>query len=251
MTTNNPHFRRRFTYSNVMATVAIFLAMGGAGAVAATHLGRNTVGSTQLKAAAVTGAKVKDGSLTGADVNGSTLGKVPTASRADSASSADHAAGAHRADSAGHADAATRADTAGHADTAAQASTAVTGESAATAKLAETAAALTEPEAPHIFNRPGENKSAAIFTVITNVGFYRDHEGVVHLQGRAEPNAGGSGFFAELPVGYRPSQDEVFFGVGPKPTALVTVEAGGSINIINADKGETVSLDGITWRAVS
>jgi hypothetical protein len=82
--------RKRLTYANVMATIAVFLCLGGATAVAAGTLGKNTVGPRQLKAKAVTtgkladnavdGAKVANGSLTGADINVGALGTVPTAS---------------------------------------------------------------------------------------------------------------------------------------------------------------------------
>jgi hypothetical protein len=49
--------RQRLTYANVIATVALFLALGGA-AVAATQLPRNSVGTGQLKAGAVTAGKI-------------------------------------------------------------------------------------------------------------------------------------------------------------------------------------------------
>ena len=56
----------RCTYANVVATLALFLALGGVG-YAATSLPANSVGSAQLKPDAVTGAKVKNGSLRSAD----------------------------------------------------------------------------------------------------------------------------------------------------------------------------------------
>jgi hypothetical protein len=56
--------RSRITYANVVATLALFLAVGGATAIAASHLGKNTVGSKQLKANAVTAAKIKNGAVT-------------------------------------------------------------------------------------------------------------------------------------------------------------------------------------------
>jgi len=84
--------RSRLTYANLMATFAVFLALGG-GAYAATQLKKNSVGTKQLKNNSVTakklkngsvsGAKVLDGSLTGADIKASTLGTVPRASDAD------------------------------------------------------------------------------------------------------------------------------------------------------------------------
>ena len=50
-------FRSRVTYANVIATLALFLALGG-GAYAAFKLPANSVGSRQLKSKAVTPSKV-------------------------------------------------------------------------------------------------------------------------------------------------------------------------------------------------
>jgi hypothetical protein len=109
--------RKRLTYANVMSSIAVFLVIGGASAVAASQLAKNSVGKKQLKNGAVTtaklkknavtaakikdnavtagkikdnavtgtklqdgsvtGAKVLDGSLTGADINAATLATVP------------------------------------------------------------------------------------------------------------------------------------------------------------------------------
>jgi hypothetical protein len=52
-----PAVRKRVTYSNVIATMALFIALGGV-AVAATQLPRNSVGKRQLKRGAVTSAKL-------------------------------------------------------------------------------------------------------------------------------------------------------------------------------------------------
>jgi hypothetical protein len=48
---------RRLTYANVVATLALFVALGG-GAYAATQLKKNSVGTKQLKNGAVTEAKL-------------------------------------------------------------------------------------------------------------------------------------------------------------------------------------------------
>jgi hypothetical protein len=82
----------RLSYANVVATVAVFLALGG-GAYAAFKLPKNSVGTKQLKNGAVTGKKLATGavtaskvahnSLTGSQVNSATLGKVPSARSAD------------------------------------------------------------------------------------------------------------------------------------------------------------------------
>jgi len=85
--------RSMLTYANVISTLCLFLLLGGGAAVAASHLGTNSVGAKQLKKNSVTtakiknkavtgtkirnnsvnGAKVADGSLTGADVQDRSL----------------------------------------------------------------------------------------------------------------------------------------------------------------------------------
>jgi hypothetical protein len=73
------HRRFRPTYANVVATLALFIALGGTG-YAATHLSRNSVGAAQLRRNAVTGAKVKDGSLAAADFG---AGQLPAGPRGE------------------------------------------------------------------------------------------------------------------------------------------------------------------------
>jgi hypothetical protein len=67
--------RPRLTYANVIATLALFLALGGGAAYAATKLQKSSVGTRQLKKNAVTGAKVKDGSLSVEDFKSGQLPK--------------------------------------------------------------------------------------------------------------------------------------------------------------------------------
>jgi hypothetical protein len=58
--------RKRLSYANVVASLALFLTLGGVG-YAATQLPGNSVGTLQLKANAVTSGKVKNGTLQKAD----------------------------------------------------------------------------------------------------------------------------------------------------------------------------------------
>jgi hypothetical protein len=51
------HLPRRLTYANVMATIAVFIALGGA-SYAAIKLPKNSVGTEQLKKGAVTPTKL-------------------------------------------------------------------------------------------------------------------------------------------------------------------------------------------------
>jgi hypothetical protein len=57
---------QRLTYANVMATSAVFIALGGS-AYAAIKLPKNSVGSRQIKSNAISSSKVKDGSLKAMD----------------------------------------------------------------------------------------------------------------------------------------------------------------------------------------
>jgi hypothetical protein len=65
--------RPKLTYANVVATLALFIAVGGASAFAASQLGKNSVGTKQLKNNAVTSPKVKDHSLEGKDIKAGQL----------------------------------------------------------------------------------------------------------------------------------------------------------------------------------
>jgi hypothetical protein len=58
----------RLTYANVMSTVAVFLALGGATAFAATQVAKKSVGPSQLKKNAVTTAKIKNNAVTKAKI---------------------------------------------------------------------------------------------------------------------------------------------------------------------------------------
>jgi hypothetical protein len=57
-------FLPKLSYANVVATLALFLALGGGAAFAATQLPKNSVGPNQLKKGAVTPAKLKKGAVT-------------------------------------------------------------------------------------------------------------------------------------------------------------------------------------------
>jgi hypothetical protein len=114
----------KLTYSNVISTLCLFLLLGGGTAFAANQLGKNSVGSKQIKKNAVTTAKLKNGAVTGSKIKLSTLGTVPSATKAghattaDNATNAGHATTADNATNAGHATTADNATNAGHATTA-------------------------------------------------------------------------------------------------------------------------------------
>ena len=94
--------RDKLTYANVMASAAVFIALGGS-AYAALRVPPNSVGTRQLKAGAVTtgklageavtAAKVAEHSLTGQDISLPALGTVPMAADASQASNSDTVGG--------------------------------------------------------------------------------------------------------------------------------------------------------------
>jgi hypothetical protein len=94
--------RSNLTYANVMATVAVFIALGGA-SYAAVKLPKNSVGTKQIKKEAITGAKIKNGAVTGAKIAITSLGTVPSATTAASATTATTATTATNATNAGNA----------------------------------------------------------------------------------------------------------------------------------------------------
>src|SRR5437016_8471561 len=68
---------QRLTYANVMATVAVFIALGGSSYAALT------IDGTQLKNRSVHGVKIARNTLGATEIRESALGKVPRARSAD------------------------------------------------------------------------------------------------------------------------------------------------------------------------
>jgi hypothetical protein len=71
----------RPTYANVVSTLCLFLLLGGASALAATQLAKNSVGTKQIKKNAVVTAKIKNAAVTNSKLadNAVTSGKITDA----------------------------------------------------------------------------------------------------------------------------------------------------------------------------
>jgi hypothetical protein len=196
--------RSKLSYSNVVATLALILAIGGGSAFAATQLAKNSVGPRQLKKNAVTTAKIKPGAVTSAKIKLGTLGTVPTAAHATNAS---------------------------HADT------------------ATVASSIAPPESPRVVGTAGQPPFVAPWKNVNDefapVSFYKDREGVVHLEGLAEGNGTDVVIFT-LPPGYRPNKKLFFsnFGYSGAQWPLY-VEANGDVK---SGSVWEISLSGITFR---
>lgn len=203
--------QERLSYANVVATLALSLALGGVG-YAASQLPKNSVGTKQLKKSAVTGAKVKKQTLTGKNINLAKLGTVPSAT---------------------------------------------------------TASALTALEAVHAVGAAGEppfldgtiTRPPEEGVTFPPVGFYKDHEGIVHLQGLATVGNGENpkeGMLFSLPAGFRPGPGVSLTFPNVEGEEEISVLGAGVISegkdlsgdvYATAGKGTIASLNGITFRA--
>lgn len=104
----------KLTYANVVATLALFIALGGT-TIAATKLHGSqikpgTVTGKQIRANSVPGGDLRKNTVTGRQVKESTLARVPRARQAELAEQASRAAQANVAAKATQADRAARAD---------------------------------------------------------------------------------------------------------------------------------------------
>lgn len=213
--------RKRLTYANVMSSIAVFLILGGATALAAGQLGKNTVGTKQLKKEAVTAAKIKNGAVTGSKINLASLGTVPNAT---------HAAAADKATNADSATHATNADQLGGAP----ASTYVKGPL----------------EAVHLIGKPGQpaflNGCQNIAPSFQPAGFYKDPFGVVHLVGDISGCSGPNVDVFTLPAGFRPSTFQRFIDHASDTTVgTIRVSPEG---VVETFSNATPILNGITFR---
>jgi hypothetical protein len=149
-------FLRHISFSNVIALLALFIALGGA-AYAGTKINGNsiknasigggklkneTIGAGKLKKGVITTAQIQPGSITSSSIDLTTLGTVPTAQTATTAHTATIANKATSATTAGTASSATTADSATHANSATTADRATVAGEAETLE-GETAADLT------------------------------------------------------------------------------------------------------------
>ena len=222
----------KLTYANVVSSLCLFLLLGGGAAVAA-GLAKNSVGTKQLKKNAVTAVKVKNGSiteakiaegavtankvaagsLTGAQIDASTLGTVPSAHAAD---------------------------------------TATVAKTADVANTASIAKSLTAPEPWHVVGAPGEPKFSETWTSVgvsyAPVSFYKDQTGIVHLRGPAGNSTPGEEIF-RLPPGFRPDPN-VFLAFPVICSCLEDrLEISGFNGEVRVANGTSVYLEGISFKA--
>jgi hypothetical protein len=201
-----------------MSTIAVFLVIGGASAFAASQLGKNTVGSKQLQKNAVTTAKIKKNAVTTAKIK------------------KDAVTGAK-----------------------------VNESTLGTVPSATLANSIPPAEATHFVGAAGEppfengssNLGVSGGARLGSVGFYKDHEGIVHLQGVAKVGKSSSTAVSifTLPAGYRPAASTAlaFEQVSEASVVVAGVNTFSesvdlSSKVVGAEEKFAV-LDGITFRA--
>jgi hypothetical protein len=211
---------RRPSPAMIVALIALVCALTG---TAWAALGKNSVGSKQLKKNAVVTAKIKKEAVTGAKIKKDTV-------------------------------------------TGAKVNESTLG----TVPSAGVASSLTPPEAVHLVGAGGqpsfENGSGNAVVEglpgvhLNPVGFWKDKEGVVHLQGIAQVGKGGTGIVSifTLPAGFRPASGAIIIQApaGPENPAVI---GGSNASFPGTDLSGKVAgneeklsvLDGITFRAES
>lgn len=108
--------RPRLTYANVVATIALFAALGGV-SYAATTLPKNSVGTQQIQAEAVRTGKLAEDAVTASRLSQGVRERIAAAGTTTTATSTpDSVKHAETADTAARADTATSADTAKDAE---------------------------------------------------------------------------------------------------------------------------------------
>jgi len=238
--------RERLTYANVMATLALFVALGGAG-YAAVKLPRNSVGPKQIKEDAVKASEQAPNSVAGGNLIDESVGGDDVAEGA--IGSSELANGAVGGDDIGD----------GIIGSSEIANGGVTSEdlggSSVTASKLNAPASFTTAGLPDAFGTcAGVGDSWGSFSpdVNNSVSYYRDPFGIVHLRGIAVRCGAAGTTILTLPAGYRPDRQQIPT-VWSQNTGAWRLSIGGNGAVepfpaAGVPAGTWISLDSVTFR---
>lgn len=280
--------RPRFTYANVIATIALFIALGGVGYATGVIPPANSVGASQIKTNAVGSAEIAPSAVHAADMATGSVGAAQL--RAGAVGAADlmkdavgeaqlkpQAVGTTELKSGAVGEGQLKEQSVG----AAQLKKGVVEADNLTASAMSALAALASPPGgsaggaltgaypnptlvqdqwTNVERNLGQARPNAIYfqgswnnlnaAGDTTGGFVKDGFGFVHLKGMLVVSASSQNNVFVLPTGYRPPKNMwLLVATGTGTMRTINIDSTGQIAVVGTiNNGDQIALDGVSFR---